>query len=135
MDSAELSAKGHTTYDLAVVTNEFAEKYPDAVTTWVEQQDKAVELIKSDPAAAAKAIAAELSITEDEAKSQLGDLIFLNASEQVGPDYLGGGLAKNLFASAEFNKELGKIDKVQPESTYTDAVVTKFAEAAAKAGK
>ena len=135
VDSAELSAKGHTTYDLAVVTNEFAEKYPDAVTTWVEQQDKAVELIKSDPAAAAKAIAAELSITEDEAKSQLGDLIFLNASEQVGPDYLGGGLAKNLFASAEFNKELGKIDEVQPESTYTDAVVTTFAEAAAKAEK
>ncbi len=132
VDSAQLSEKGYTTYDLAVVTNEFAEKYPDAVTTWVEQQNKAVELISSDPDAAAKAIAAELSITDAEAKAQLDDLIFLNASEQVGTDYLGGGLAKNLFASAEFNKELGKIDTVQPEDAYSKAVVTTFAEAASK---
>ena len=33
--SADLAAKGKTTYDLAVVTNAFAEKYPDAVNAWV----------------------------------------------------------------------------------------------------
>ena len=42
VDSEQLSEKGKTTYDLAVVTDEFAEKYPDAVTTWVAQQSKAV---------------------------------------------------------------------------------------------
>jgi taurine transport system substrate-binding protein len=132
VDSAQLSEKGHTTYDLAVVSTEFAQKYPDAVTTWVEQQNKAVELIKSDKAAAATAIAAELSISEEEATSQLDDLIFLDASEQIGSEYLGGGLGKNLFASAEFNEALGKIDEVKPESTYLDAVLVTFAEKAAK---
>ena len=38
--SAELAEKGKTTYDLAVVTNSFADQYPAAVTTWVEQQNR-----------------------------------------------------------------------------------------------
>lgn len=130
--SAELAKKGKTTYDLAVVTNDFASSYPDAVTTWVEQQNKAVELIKSDPDAASEAIAAELNIKPAEAKAQLEDLIFLPASEQVGADYLGGGLAKNLYAAAEFNKELGQIPSVKPEADYQKAVTTKFAEEASK---
>lgn len=125
--SEDLSRKGKTTYDLAVVTNAFASKYPAAVQTWVAAQDQAVQLIQSDPTAAAELIAAELNITPTEAEQQLSELIFLRASEQVGADYLGGGLATNLFAAAKFNQELGKIDTVQPEETYRQGVVTTFA--------
>ena len=132
VDSAQLSEKGKTTYDLAVVSNEFAEKYPDAVVTWVEQQNKAVELFRSDPNAFAAALAAELNVSEEEALAQARDLIFLTADEQIGPDYLGGGLAENLFASAEFNKAQGKIETVPPKSDFEKAVVTTFAEQASK---
>ncbi len=132
IDSEQLSEKGKTTYDLGVVTNEFAAKYPEAVTTWVEQQSKAVELFRSDPDAFAEALAAELNLTPEEALAQAEDLIFLTAEEQVGPDYLGGGLAENLFASAEFNKAQGKIDSVPPESDFQKAVVATFAEQASK---
>lgn len=132
ISSKDLSEQGKTTYDLAVVTNEFAEEYPAAVTTWVEQQDKAVKLIKDDPDAAAAAIGAELNLKPAEVTPQLAGLIFLDASEQVGPDYLGGGLATNLFAAAEFNKKLGQIPEVQPEADYAKAVNATFAEQAAK---
>jgi taurine transport system substrate-binding protein len=128
IDSAELAAKGKTTYDLAVVTNEFAAKYPEAVNIWAAQQDRAVTLIKTDPDAAAEAIAIELNIAPEDAKAQLGDLEFLDASEQIEADYLGGGLATNLFASAEFNLEQGKIDAVQPEDVYTAGVDDSFAK-------
>lgn len=128
IDSAQLAAKGKTTYDLAIVTNDFANKYPEAVNIWAAQQDKAVKLIKSDPDAAAAAIAIELNITPEEAKSQLGDLEFLDASEQVAPDYLDGGLAANLFAAAQFNLAQGKIDAVQPEDVYTAGVDDSFAK-------
>jgi taurine transport system substrate-binding protein len=127
--SEDLSKKGKTTYDLAVVTNEFASKYPAAVQTWIEAQDQAVKLIKSDPEAAAELIAAELNITAAEAQQQLSELIFLGAAEQAGAEYLGGGLATNLFAAAEFNKQLGKIDSVKPEDAYRQGVVTSFAAA------
>lgn len=127
--SEDLAAKGKTTYDLAVVTNEFAEAHPEAVQLWVGAQDAAVRMIQDDPAGAAAAIAAELNITEEEAAAQLADLIFLTAEEQAGEEYLGGGLAANLFAAANFNKELGKIDAVLPEADYQQAVVSTFAAA------
>jgi taurine transport system substrate-binding protein len=55
------------------------------------------------------------------------DLIFLDAAEQAGADYLGGGLAKNLHAAAVFNKELGQIPKVADEASYSAAVDATFA--------
>lgn len=120
--SKELAAKGKTTYDLAVVTNDFAKDYPDALQTWVAQQDKAVKLYRSDETAWATAVAAELNLKPEEVKEQAADLIFLDASEQIGADYLGGGLATNLFAAAEFNKKLGQIPTVKPEADYKAAV-------------
>ena len=126
--SADLAAKGKTTYDLAVVTNDFASKYPDAVNIWAQQQDRAVKLIKSDPAQAAQSIATELNITPAEATAQMAELEFLTAAEQVGPDYLGGGLSTNLLAAAKFNQTLGEIDSVQPDDAYTAAVDDQFAK-------
>jgi taurine transport system substrate-binding protein len=127
--SADLAEEGKTTYDLAVVTKDFASKYPDAVRTWVAQQDRAVKLYRSDPDAAAAAVGAELNVDADEVLPQMKDLIFLTAAEQAGADYLGGGLAKNLFAAARFNKDLAQIPKVQPEASYAEAVDASFAGA------
>jgi taurine transport system substrate-binding protein len=125
--SEDLSREGRTTYDLAVVTNDFASEHPDAVTTWVAQQDRAVRLIQDSPDEAATAIAAELNISPEEARAQLGDLIFLTAAQQAAPDYLGGGVARNLFATAEFNQRLGQIPAIQEESKYAEGVDARFA--------
>lgn len=127
--SAELAAQGATTYDLAVVTNDFLAEYPDAVQTWVDQQARAVQLITDDPDAAADLIATELDLTADEVLPQLAGLIFVTAADQAGADYLGGGLAANLFAAAEFNAEQGEIPEAEEESVYADAVDASFAEA------
>lgn len=127
--SEDLAKEGKTTYDLAIVTNDFAGKYPAAVQIWIEQQNAAVLQIRNDPDKAAESVAAELNITPEEAKQQLSELIFLDAGEQVGADYLGGGLATNLYAAAQFNRRLGKIDEVKPEDAYQSAVVTTFAAA------
>lgn len=126
--SAQLAAEGKTTYDLGVVTDKFAKSYPDAVQTWVAQEDRAVKLIKSDPATAAATIATELSITPAEAKAQLGALIFVTGDQQAGNAYLGGALAKNLYAAAVFNKSLGKITAVRDQSAYDDAVTVTYAK-------
>jgi len=127
--SEDLAKKGKTTYDLAVVTNAFATKYPAAVQKWIDQQNVAVKQIKSDPDKAAASVAAELNISATDAKQQLSELVFLTASEQAGSAYLGGGLATNLYAAAQFNKTLGKIPTVKPESAYSGAVNKSFAQA------
>lgn len=129
--SADLAAEGKTTYDLAVVTNDFASTYPAAVQTWLEQQDRAVQLLRDDPQAASEAIAAELNITPEEALEQTEGLIFLTAEEQLSDEFLGAGLPENLFAAALFNVEQGQIPEAADESAYSSAVNTAFAAAVA----
>jgi taurine transport system substrate-binding protein len=125
--SADLAKEGKTTYDLAVATNSFAGKYPAALNTWAAQQDKAVSLLNDEPDKAAADIAAELNISPADAAAQAKGLIFVSAKDQVGPDYLGGGLATNLYAAAQFNQKLGQIPKVAPEADYQNAVKTQYA--------
>lgn len=129
-DSKQLSAKGKTTYDLAIVTNEFASKYPSVVQTFIDVNNEAVRQLANEIDKAAESNAAELNITPEEAKVQLAGLVFLDAATQAGADYLGGGLATNLFAAAQFNKAQGKIPDVKPADAYQAAVVTTFAAAA-----
>ena len=130
VSSKELSERGKTTYDLAIVTNAFAEQYPNVVQAFVDLNDRAVDLLLNDLDVAAEANAVELNITADEAKVQLAGLVFLDAATQAGRAFLGGGLAANLFAAAEFNKNQGKIDEVKPKEAYQAAVVTTYAAAA-----
>ncbi|CAN5545270.1 ABC transporter substrate-binding protein [soil metagenome] len=131
ISSADLAEKGDTTYDLGVVSTAFAEKYPDVVTEWVKAQDKAVKLLNDDPDTAAEIIGAELEIDTKDAKAQIGDLIFVSAEDQAGPDYLGGELATNLEKAAKFNQEQGEIEKVADAKAYADGVDAEPAEAAA----
>lgn len=127
--SEELAKQGYPTYDLAVVTNEFLSKYPDAVTTWVEQQNRAVELIKDDPQAAATSMAAELGITPEAAQEQIKGLVFLTAEEQQSETYLGtpdqpGDFAQGLLKAAEFLKSQQKIEAVPSVETLQAGIDT-----------
>ncbi|UDY23024.1 ABC transporter substrate-binding protein [Nocardioides sp. Kera G14] len=127
--SAELAAKGQTTYDLAVVATAFAKKYPDAVQTWVKAEDEAVKQLNAGDQKAYDSIAAEANITPEDAEEQAKGLIFVDAADQAGDDYLGKTLPDNLYAAAQFNKDLGQIDSVADEQSYHDAVVPTFAAA------
>ena len=130
--SADLAERGTTTYDLAVVSAEFAEDYPAFVTDWVALQSRAVELYRADPDAWAEAAGAELNLDAADVLEQAADLIFLNAEEQTGADALGGGLLTNLFAAAEFNFEQGQIDELADKARYETSITADFA---ANAGK
>jgi taurine transport system substrate-binding protein len=134
--SADLAKQGKLTADLAVVTTSFAKKYPAAVQTWLDQETRAVELLRSNPNVAAAAIARQLNITPAEALDQSKQLIFLNASEQAGSKYLGtpkapGALAGNLLSTAEFLKQQAQVDSVPPLATFQDGLANQFAAKAA----
>jgi len=134
-DSAKQAEAGHRTYDLAVVSDEFASKYPAALKKWVAAQDEAVKLLTSDPAAATKAIGAELNLEPAEVAEQIKGLKFLTAAEQATPGYLGGTLGKDLLNTAAFNKEVGQIPAVKPDADYTGASDEAPAAAVAKAAR
>lgn len=127
VDSEQLAGKGKTTYDLAVVSTEFADAHPEAVQTWVEQQDAAVKQILADDPKAFASIAKQANISVAEAKAQAAGLVFVRAADQAGEEYLAGGVPRNLYATATFNKELDQIPSVVSAADYKKAVVTKFA--------
>jgi taurine transport system substrate-binding protein len=134
-DSAKEAAAGHRTYDLAVVSDEFASKYPQALQKWVAAQDQAVELLKNDPAAATKAIGAELNLPASEVAEQIEGLRFLTAAEQATPQYLGGTLGKDLLNTAAFNMVAGQTPAVTPDADYPGAADAAPAAAVAKAAR
>ncbi len=136
--SEELAGEGKLTADLAVVTTAFSEQYPEAMQTWVEQQHRAVELIRSDEQAASAAVGRQLNITAEEALAQMKDLIYLDATEQAGADYLGtpdapGKLAANLESASQFLKTQGSVETVPDLATFEAGLANKYA--AAVAGK
>jgi taurine transport system substrate-binding protein len=129
--SAELAQQGRLTADLSIVTNAFSDEYPGVMQTWLDQQDRAVKLYKSDPQAAAAAVGRQLNLTADEALAQMKDLILLDASEQAGPDYLGtpdapGALAENLESAAQFLKTQGSVDAVPALATFQAGLANQY---------
>jgi taurine transport system substrate-binding protein len=133
--SEELAGQGKLTADLSAVANAFAEKYPDAVQTWVDQQNRAVQLYTTDPNAASAAVGRVLNISAEEALAQMNDLIFLDAPGQAGAEYLGtpdapGKLADNLESAAQFLKSQGSVQGVPPLTTFQADLANQFVAAA-----
>lgn len=132
--SEDLAQEGVVTADLAVVTNEFAEAYPDAVQTWVNLQDQAVALYRDDPDAAAAAIAAELNIEPEQALAQTEGLTFLSAEEQSAPEFLGtvdapGQLATYLHSASEFLAALGQLPEAPELSVFEAGLAPQWVNA------
>ena len=134
--SEELAAQGKLTADLSAVTNAFAEQYPDAVQTWVDQQNQRGAAVQLRPGRGLRGCGSrQLNITADEALAQMKDLIFLDASEQAGADYLGtpdapGKLADNLESAAQFLKTQGSVQGVPPLTTFQADLANQFVAAA-----
>lgn len=132
LSSEDTAKAGKPTFDLALASNEFIEKNPKVLAAWGKAQDYAVKQIKDDPKKAAESVAVEVGVTTAEAEKQFAGFVFLDASQQVGADYLGGKLGKDLFTTAGFLLSQDGIAAVADESVYADGVDTAAAEAAAK---
>lgn len=117
ISSRQLATAGKPTLDLGVVSTPFADAHPEAVDAWRKAEAQALDLIANDPAAASKAVGAELNLSADDALDQLKQGVFLKPADISSPEWLGtennvGKLADNLVSAAEFLKAQQKIDAV-----------------------
>lgn len=127
--SRQLARDGKPTLDLAVVADEFATAHPDVVDIWRKQEARALDLIKDDPGAAAKAIAAEIGLTPEDVAGQLKQGVYLTPAEVASPEWLGsdgapGNIAVNLESASRFLAEQKQIPSAAPLKTFQDAVYT-----------
>ncbi len=128
--SRELATAGKPTLDLGVVSTSFAQAHPEAVDAWRKAEAQALDLIGTDPAAAANAIGAELNISPADAQNQLSQGVFLKPADIASDEWLGteakvGKIAENLVSAAQFLKDQQKIDAVPDLATVQKAIYVK----------
>ncbi|MGW0160388.1 taurine ABC transporter substrate-binding protein [Mycobacterium sp. NPDC003323] len=128
--SRRLASDGKPTLDLGVVADEFAQAHPEVVDTWREQEARALDIIKDDPAAAARAIAAEIGLPESEVTGQLKQGVYLTPAEVGSPEWLGsegapGNIATNLQSASQFLADQKQIPGAADLKTFQDAIYVK----------
>ena len=130
VSSRELATAGKPTLDLGVVSTSFIGAHPEAVDAWRKAEAQALNLLASDPAAAAKSVGAELNLSPEEAQKQLSQGVFLKPADLASEEWLGteakvGKLADNLVSAAQFLKDQQKIDAVPDLATVQKAIYVK----------
>ena len=130
--AADTAAAGTPTFDLANGVKEFVDANKPFMTMWAKAQNYAVNLINSDPAAAAESISAELAVPPADVQKMFGGYTYLTAAEQASPDWLGGKLAKDFDNTAKFLLTQGSIDAVSAPDAYAAGITPEFAAEAAK---
>ncbi|TJZ79333.1 transporter substrate-binding domain-containing protein [Rhodococcus oryzae] len=128
--SRELATAGKPTLDLGVVSASFAAEHPEVVDAWRTAQARALTTIADDPATAAKAVAAEIGISEQDAAGQLRQGVFLRPAALSSPEWLGaegapGNLANNLHSAAQFLAEQKQIASAPDLATFQRALYVK----------
>lgn len=128
--SRQLAKDGKPTLDLGVVSTEFAEAHPEVVDIWRQQEARALDVIKNDPEAAAKAIAAEIGLTPEETAEQIKQGVYLTPDEVASAEWLGtdgatGNIAANLQSASEFLASQQQIPEAAPLETFQKAIYTK----------
>ncbi len=128
--SRQLAKDGKPTLDLGAVSNEFAGAHPEVVDIWRQQEARALELIHDDPAAAAKAIAAEIGLSPEDVAGQLKQGVYLTPAEVASTEWLGsegkpGNIAANLQSASQFLADQKQIPSAASLQTFQDAIYTK----------
>jgi taurine transport system substrate-binding protein len=130
ISSKELATAGKPTLDLGVVSTAFIQAHPEAVDAWRKVEAQALDIIASDPAAAAKAVGQELNLSPEDAQKQLSQGVFLKPADLASEEWLGteakvGNLAQNLVSASEFLKSQQKIDAVPDLATVQKSIYVK----------
>ncbi len=125
---------GYPTFDGWVVNAEFAKENKEALAAFLKTINDANMAYLKDPSAwtadsaPVKTIADYTGADPAQVPQILEGYTFMPISEQVAPEWLGGGLADAMKATAKFLKDAGRIDSVADD--YSPFVTDEYAKAA-----
>jgi len=107
MTSGIMASRGYPTWDVGVVMNDFAEKYPDLVGAFLKAECEGIDYWINNPAETAKIIAEELELPLADAARMAGGTGMVPCDEQLTAEYMGstgsiGQFADTLVATSEF---------------------------------
>lgn len=112
--------------DIAAVSDDFAEEYPEALRTYLEVLDRSTQAFLADPDASYETMGTYLDLEPAEVQAIMDGYQFLTAEEQTGDDYLGGGLAASIAENARIWEEQDRVPSAASEETIQDAVTPDY---------
>lgn len=133
VDSDQMAKRGFPTWDISVVMNGFAAKYPDLVVKFIKSECAAIDFWISKPAESAAIIAKELSLPLEDARRMMQGTQMVPCKEQLGENYLGtsakkGKFVDTLVSTATFLKDQDRLPLVKERAAYDAFIVPRYIE-------
>jgi taurine transport system substrate-binding protein len=123
LTSGLMAKRGYPTWDVGVVMNDFATKYPDYVVKFLKAECAGVDFWLKNPAKTAEIIAKELSLPLEDATRMMHGTEMVPCDKQVTAPYLGtskkkGQFADTLHKTAAFLLAQKRLPKLLPKSDF-----------------
>ena len=130
MTSGLMEKRGYPTWDIGVVMNAFADKYPDYVEKFVKAECAGIDFWLKNPDRTAEIIAEELSLPLADATRMMNGTTMVPCDQQLTGQYLGtsakkGQFVDTLVATADFLVKQDRLPKLLPRGDF-EAFVTPF---------
>jgi len=120
-DAAQVGKWGEPTFEVWVARKDFAEKHPEILKKFAAVTLDSISDYRQHPekwsatSANAAATARLVGVNPADVPALIAGNKYPDASEQAGPEYLGGGIAKATKATAEFLFQQKRIPGVLPD--------------------
>jgi taurine transport system substrate-binding protein len=111
MTGAEQEAVGINTFDIVSTTDKFATEHPDLLKKFLAVTNAANAAYLADPDAALDKIAGASGMDAPAAKAMLANFADPTVEEQLGPNWLGGGVQEAAKGVADVMVATGNLDK------------------------
>ncbi|NMN58913.1 taurine transport system substrate-binding protein [Xanthobacter sp. SG618] len=131
LTSGEMAKRGYPTWDVGVVMNDFAAKYPEQVVAYVKAECEGIDYWLKHPKETVDIIAKELSLPPEDAERMMKGTTMVPCPEQITKDYLGtpgqiGQFADTVLATATFLKDQGRLPSVMDRAGYAAFIDPSF---------
>ncbi len=122
MTGAEQEAAGIYTFDTVNVTNSFAKDHPDLVRKFLAVTDQANAAYNADPEAVYGKIARAAGMDLEPTKKMIANFGFPSNEDQIGENWLGGGIQSAAKGVADVMVSAGGLDEALDDySQFVDA--------------
>lgn len=135
LTSGEMAKRGFPTWDVGVVMNDFAAKYPDVVAGYVKAECAGIDYWIKHPKETVEIISKELSLPLEDAERMMKGTTMVPCPEQLTPAYLGtpgriGQFADTMLATGTFLKDQGRLPSVMDRAGYAAFIDPSYLEKA-----
>jgi taurine transport system substrate-binding protein len=133
MTSELMEKRGYPTWDIGVVMNSFAEKYPDYVEKFVKAECAGIDYWLKNPEKTAAIIAEELSLPLADATRMMNGTGMVPCDKQLTAQFLGtsskkGQFADTLIATADFLVKSERLPKLLPRKDFEAFIAPSYLE-------